>query len=78
MRFHRVPTFASRPEPGPALDHEDQAVIAESDLGFDRLAARLSELYLVDSGDGPKSAVIYMDRYVDPCRHHTVVIDEPA
>ena len=53
-------------------------MIAESDLRFDRLASRLSELYLVDSGDGPKSAVIYMSRHVDPCRHHTVVIDEPA
>lgn len=78
MRFHRIPTYASLPEPGPPLDHDDENIIVESDFGFDRLAARLSELYLVDSGKGPKSAVISMDRYADPCRHHTVVICEPA
>ncbi|OYV04166.1 MAG: hypothetical protein CFE26_18365 [Verrucomicrobiales bacterium VVV1] len=53
-------------------------MIAESDLGFDRLAERLSELYLVNSDSNQQGAVIHMDRYFAPCRHHTVVIDPPA
>jgi hypothetical protein len=78
MRFHQVATYSALPKPTCRLDPEDDAVIAESDLGFDRLAERLADLYLVDAGDEQQGAVIHMDRYFDPCRHHTVVIDQPA
>jgi hypothetical protein len=78
MRFHQVPTFSALPQLPPKLDHEDEQVIAESDLAFDRLVQRLSELYLLDSGDGQQGAVIHMNRYFEPCRRHTVVVDEPA
>lgn len=78
MRFFRVNRYADLPHPTETLDHEDDEVIAESDLAFDRLAEALSTLYLVDDGDGQQGAPIHMYRYVDPCRHHTVVIDEAA
>jgi hypothetical protein len=78
MRFHRLLTYSGLPQPTCKLDHEDDEVIAESDSIFDRLAQRLSDLYLVDSGNGQQGAVIHMDRYCEPCRHHNVVVAQPA
>ena len=78
MRFYRVARYKALPDLGPTLNHEDDSVIAEVDGVFDKLADRLSELYLVDSGDGPDNSPICMNRYVDPCRHHTVVTEEAA
>jgi len=78
MRFHQVATYSALPKPTCKLDPAGEGVIAESDMGFDRLAERLSDLYLVNSDNNQQGAVIHMDRYFAPCRHHTVVIDPPA
>lgn len=78
IRFHHVARYSALPKPTCKLDPEADGVIAESDLGFDRLAERLSDLYLVNSDNNQQGAVIHMDRYFAPCRHHTVVIAPPA
>lgn len=75
LRYHDLPSpdFTGR-------EHEDESMVREFDEAYDQLAAALSELYLVDSGGSHpvEGAPIHMDRYVDVCRQHTIVVDRLA
>ncbi|MBB5353910.1 hypothetical protein HNR46_004175 [Haloferula luteola] len=81
MRFIRHPRFKDLPKPEfTGEEHKDEARVKEFDDAFDRIAASLSDLYLVDteSGCGVQGAPISMSRHVDICRQHTIVVDRQA
>lgn len=77
MRFLRHINYGSLPRMGSfeeSISREDR--LKEFDEAFDRVAAALGEVYLVDDGDGGgvKGSPISMSRYFDPCRQHTIVV----
>lgn len=81
MRFVRHLHFEDLPSPEyTGEEYKDDARVREFDEAFDRLAAALSELHLVDTegGCGIQGAPISMSRYVDVCRQHTIVIKRQA
>ncbi|PAW65946.1 MAG: hypothetical protein B9S38_14350 [Verrucomicrobiia bacterium Tous-C4TDCM] len=63
---------------GEEVSREEQ--VREFDEAFDRVVQALSEVYLVNSGDGDqiKGAPIWMDRFFDPCLQHTIVVSSQA
>lgn len=74
-RFEDLPSAVYTGE-----EHKDESLVREFDEAFDRVAAALSEVYLVDSegGCGIEGAPISMSRYVDICRQHTIVVERGA
>ncbi|MBX3742964.1 MAG: hypothetical protein KF712_18410 [Akkermansiaceae bacterium] len=59
-------------------EHKDDAMVKEFDHAFDLVASALRELHEVDADGGDHDAPIYMTRYVDICRQHTIVVARAA
>jgi hypothetical protein len=81
MQFVRHLRYEDLPSPEcTGEEHKDEVLVREFDEAFDRLAAALSELYLVDTegGCGIEGAPISMCRYVDIYRQHTLVVERQA
>ena len=80
MNYIRVVRYRDLPEPKNLSEPEADALVDEFDKVFGQLSAALRKLFVVnDSGKGDRrSAAIRMCKYVDICRHHTVVVDEFA
>ena len=81
MKFIRHLRYEGLPSPEyTGEEHKDEALVREFDEAFDRLAAALGQLYLVDTEGGCEieAAPISMCRYVDICRHHTIVVERQA
>ncbi len=81
MRFIRHRRFENLPSPVcTGAEHNDESLVREFDEVFDRLAAALGELYLVDTegGCGIEGAPISMSRHVDICRQHMIVVQREA
>lgn len=81
MKYIRHRRFEDLPSPVyTGEEHKDESLVREFDEAFDRVAAALSEVYLVDTegGCGIEGAPISMSRYVDICRQHTIVVERGA